>query len=432
MQVCRTHIVLSSLVIASACLAFAIPTVRADEASSTVVMVDTTSIPTVSAQDDPSTPQVDATQQQISAKEKKVKALDEVIAQYRARVEQQMSTAASLQAQLALLDAQADVQTASITRANAESERLSLVIEQTGKQIQEANATLTVRRALLEDAIVRLDESDATSPLLAMLGEGSLSGYVSRREDWRSVEAQLAQRVEDVASAKQVLERARLAAQTAQTAQLQQVQLLTDARRHLDEERNAKLSLVAETHNREDQYRRLMADLARQQQDESDAAGLLRDQLRTTIETSDDTLARGEVLLDWPIEAKKGISALFHDQTYPFRDMFEHPGIDLPTPVGTPVRAAAGGYVAWNRTGRQYGNYIMIIHPNGIASVYAHLSAFVAKPDTYVERGEVIGYSGGRPGDQGAGLSTGAHLHFEVRQDGIPVDPLPFLPEMGS
>lgn len=432
MQVCRTHIVLSSLVIASACLAFAIPTVRADEASSTVIMVDAISIPTASAQDDPSTPQVDATQQQISAKEKKVKALDEVIAQYRARVEQQMSTAASLQAQLALLDAQADVQTASIARANAESERLSLVIEQTGKQIQEANATLTVRRALLEDAIVRLDESDATSPLLAMLGEGSLSGYVARREDWRSVEAQLAQRVEDVASAKQVLERARLAAQTAQTAQLQQVQLLTDARRHLDEERNAKLSLVAETHNREDQYRRLMADLARQQQNESDAASSLRDQLRTTIETSDDTLARGEVLLDWPIEAKKGISALFHDQTYPFRDMFEHPGVDLPAPVGTPVRAAAGGYVAWNRTGRQYGNYIMIIHPNGIASVYAHLSAFVAKPDTYVERGEVIGYSGGRPGDQGAGLSTGAHLHFEVRQDGIPVDPLPFLPEMGQ
>jgi murein DD-endopeptidase MepM/ murein hydrolase activator NlpD len=123
----------------------------------------------------------------------------------------------------------------------------------------------------------------------------------------------------------------------------------------------------------------------------------------------------------------RGISAFFHDPTYPFRRLFEHPGIDIPTDVGTPIRAAAGGYVAWNKQGRQYGNYVMLIHPGGIATVYAHLSRFAAKPDTYVERGDIIGYSGGHPGDEGAGLSTGAHLHFEVRQNGIPVNPMQFL-----
>jgi murein DD-endopeptidase MepM/ murein hydrolase activator NlpD len=124
------------------------------------------------------------------------------------------------------------------------------------------------------------------------------------------------------------------------------------------------------------------------------------------------------------------ISTYFHDPTYPFRKLFEHPGVDLPTPVGTPVKAAAGGYVAFTRTGSQYGNYIMVVHPGGVATIYAHLSKFNVRSDTYVDRGQVIGYSGGRPGDQGAGLSTGPHLHFEVRQDGIPVDPLPFLPSL--
>jgi murein DD-endopeptidase MepM/ murein hydrolase activator NlpD len=115
-----------------------------------------------------------------------------------------------------------------------------------------------------------------------------------------------------------------------------------------------------------------------------------------------------------------------------YRNLFEHPGTDIPTPVGTAVHAAAGGYVAWNRTGKQYGNYTMIVHPGGIATIYAHLSKFVAKPDTYVDRGDVIGLSGGRPGDPGAGLSTGAHLHFEVRQNGIPVDAENFLPSVDS
>ena len=124
----------------------------------------------------------------------------------------------------------------------------------------------------------------------------------------------------------------------------------------------------------------------------------------------------------------RGLSTLFHDPTYPFRHLFEHTGVDIPEPVGTPVHAAAAGYVAWVRASRDYGNYIMIIHEDGLATLYAHLSAQWAKPDQFVNQGEVIGKSGGVPGMPGAGLSTGAHVHFEVRKDGIPVNPMEYLP----
>ncbi len=379
---------------------------------------------------DPEADQVDATQKDIEAKQRRVKALDELIAQYRTRIQQQTATAETLQAQLALLDTRAEAQALRVRRAREELDRLALEISRAEQQQKDLEATLTVRRALLSEVLAELERAPDSSPILALFGKKSLSTYVARRAEVRALQQALTAATVSVHEAKMAVEAKRLALQVARTGQLQETQALELAQHQLEDDRAAKRGLIAETGNREDQFRRLVADLQREQQGETEAVSALRDRLRDSIGTSDDVLARGDLLLTWPIEAKKGISAHFHDATYPFRNLFEHPGTDLPTPVGTPVRAAAGGYVAWNRVGRQYGNYIMVIHPNGIATVYAHLSAFAAKPDTYVERGEVIGYSGGRPGDPGAGLSTGPHLHFEVRQDGVPVNPELFLPEL--
>jgi murein DD-endopeptidase MepM/ murein hydrolase activator NlpD len=70
----------------------------------------------------------------------------------------------------------------------------------------------------------------------------------------------------------------------------------------------------------------------------------------------------------------------------------------------------------------------MIIHSNGFATLYAHMSRIDVDVDQYVARGQIIGLSGGRPGTAGAGFSTGPHVHFELRKNGIPVDPGPYLP----
>lgn len=391
---------------------------------------DPTVEPVATEDADPDSVEVDAAQIEIEGKQRRVKALDELIAQYRNRIQQQTATAQTLQAQLTLLDTRAEAQSLRIRRSREELDRLALEISRAERQEKDLQATLTLRRTLLVEVLFQLEQNQESSPLLALLGEGSLSAYVSRREELRSLQRQLTAATLAVRDAKTQAEAKRTALQVARTAQLQETQALELAQHQLEDDRAAKRGLISETGNREDQFRRLVADLQREQQNETEAVSALRDRLHDSIDTSDDVLARGDLLLTWPIEAKRGISAHFHDTTYPFRNLFEHPGTDIPAPVGTPVRAAAGGYVVWNRVGRQYGNYVMVIHPNGIATVYAHLSSFAAKPDTYVERGEIIGYSGGRPGDPGAGLSTGPHLHFEVRQDGVPVNPELFLPEL--
>ena len=99
-----------------------------------------------------------------------------------------------------------------------------------------------------------------------------------------------------------------------------------------------------------------------------------------------------------------------------------HAGIDLAGPYGTPIYATADGTVeraGWNSGG--YGNLIEVDHGRGIETRYGHLSRILIRAGTQVKRGQLIGYMGS------TGRSTGSHLHYEVRIDGKPVNPIPFM-----
>lgn len=105
------------------------------------------------------------------------------------------------------------------------------------------------------------------------------------------------------------------------------------------------------------------------------------------------------------------------------RSLFMHEGVDLVAPLGTPVYAAADGVVVGAAPNGGYGNWIQIQHRDKLATVYGHLTGFAPGVELgqSVERGDLIGFVGS------TGRSTGAHLHFEIRVDGKPVDPMNFF-----
>ncbi|MGH7903877.1 MAG: M23 family metallopeptidase [Candidatus Dormibacteraceae bacterium] len=98
-----------------------------------------------------------------------------------------------------------------------------------------------------------------------------------------------------------------------------------------------------------------------------------------------------------------------------------HSGIDLAAPVGTPVRAAAGGLVKVVRSPGGYGLHVFTTGPMGTLIIYGHLSAAVAWTGEEIVAGQEVGRVGT------TGNSSGPHLHFEVRVNGIPVDPVSWL-----
>lgn len=98
-----------------------------------------------------------------------------------------------------------------------------------------------------------------------------------------------------------------------------------------------------------------------------------------------------------------------------------HEGVDFPSPVGTPVMAAASGIVITSEWHPEYGNMVEIDHGNEMTTRYAHASKLVAKVGEVVKRGQKIAEVGS------TGRSTGPHLHFEVRFRGVAQNPNRFL-----
>jgi murein DD-endopeptidase MepM/ murein hydrolase activator NlpD len=123
----------------------------------------------------------------------------------------------------------------------------------------------------------------------------------------------------------------------------------------------------------------------------------------------------------WPLQGD--VVSVFGWRTHPVLDIRQHhDGIDLDVSEGTTVYASAGGEVYFYGEQPGYGNVLILQHAGGFYTLYGHLKSSLAAKGQYVEQGQRIALSGN------TGISSGPHLHFELRNGEFPVDPNSFLP----
>jgi len=124
-----------------------------------------------------------------------------------------------------------------------------------------------------------------------------------------------------------------------------------------------------------------------------------------------------------PVEGGS-ITSGFGYRKSPFTGKREfHTGVDIADEIGAPVRATADGVVTCSERRGSFGNLVVIDHGHGIVSVYGHLSKLSVEPGEKVTKGQVIGAVGS------TGRSTGPHLHYEIRFNGIPMNAERYLPD---
>jgi murein DD-endopeptidase MepM/ murein hydrolase activator NlpD len=122
----------------------------------------------------------------------------------------------------------------------------------------------------------------------------------------------------------------------------------------------------------------------------------------------------------WPVRG--WVTSPFGNRTSPFSGILKfHEGMDIASQTGTPVVAPADGVVIKAGFGTGYGNMVEISHGYGIRTIFAHNSRLNVKAGQRVKRGDIIAYVGD------SGSSTGPHLHYEVRVNGLPVNPMRYL-----
>lgn len=167
-----------------------------------------------------------------------------------------------------------------------------------------------------------------------------------------------------------------------------------------------------------DEWSEIIADWEGIEQDLTDF--IVTEQRRIDAQSAFDA-ERSSVGFVWPTAG--GIGSYFGWRTHPILGYSRlHGGLDIGGRMGQPIVATKEGLVIMARTNGGYGKTIIIDHGNGDASLYGHQSTLLVSEGDYVETGQHIGNVGS------TGLSTGPHLHFEIRVNGDVVDPLGYLP----
>jgi murein DD-endopeptidase MepM/ murein hydrolase activator NlpD len=375
------------------------------------------------------TPEIQAIDKEIDLRKKKIQQLEETISKYKQIITQKETETVSLKNQLGIITNRIAQHEADIELTEEKIKENQLEIDALNISISEKKVSIDKQKKIVSKMVENIHATDQKNYFEVMLTYETFSDFYNDIRYTENIYVDLGRSVKSLRIASEELETKKDQVETKKKKYEELKSQLEQSRNDLEGQEAAKEQLLTETKSSEARYRTLLANQKSQYQQIENEQRAFEDKKRKQLEAQEKIVSSGSVLMSWPVISRV-VNASFHDEEYPFKKVFQHSGIDIRASYGTPVKAAASGYVARARrcSSSSCYAYVLIIHTGNISTVYGHLSNINVDDDAFVNRGDIIGYSGGTPGTVGAGpFVTGPHLHFEVRSNGIPVDPMPYM-----
>ncbi|HHY59992.1 MAG TPA: peptidoglycan DD-metalloendopeptidase family protein [Clostridia bacterium] len=288
-------------------------------------------------------------------------------------------------------------------------------VEQAEQELKEAEDRLAERTDIFKNRLVEIYTLGDVSYLEVLMESTSMTDFLVRMELLQKIAEHDMKLLDELEAERAAVEekKAELERERDHIAQIKGETENKKARLAAQQEEKAKLVNALRTEK---------AVIERALAEEEETSRRIAAQIREILARLGDDRKFSGGKLAWPAPGYTRITSEYGMRMHPIlKTQRMHTGIDIAAPAGAKVIAAESGQVMMAGYYGAYGNTVIINHGSGITTLYAHLSAITVKQGDEVLRGDQIGKVGS------TGLSTGPHLHFEVRENGEPVNPWSYL-----